>query len=124
MKKSFNNAGVALLQAELMTAPLTDRQTQCALMRINFKQFMLDNFDLSSKQIAEIGAMSAQTEMEFGEAIANTWESGQQVNFQKDTAETTEDPKDVILSDPNSNYASSDPDNWLPISIHIRYSPL
>lgn len=124
MKKSFSNAGVALLQAELMAAPFTDRQTQCALIRINFKQFMLDNFQLSSKQISEINAMPVQTEMEFGEAIANTWESGQQVNFQKDTSDTAEDPKDVILSDPNSNYANSDPANWLPISIHIRYTPL
>ncbi|UIR54649.1 hypothetical protein LZQ00_10215 [Sphingobacterium sp. SRCM116780] len=120
MKKSFDNAGVASLQQEFLFLSAVNQQVWIDAVRTDFPQFMLDKFNLQTTQITLINSMPTTFQDMLANGIADTWESGQAVSFQKDAAAVDKDTKDIIVSDPTPTAAESDSLPF-PFSIWIRY---
>lgn len=121
MKRTFNNLGVAALQSEMLSCTDAERAQHIAQLLSDFSQFMSTRFELRAEQIALIDSMAPETRSLLTEGIANTWNSGQQVNFQKDSPQSGDEPKDIIVTDPNLLFDGEMAGEWLPISIWIRY---
>lgn len=129
MKKTLDNTGVANFQSELFQLTLAEQQFRISQIRINFIAFMLTYFDLHSNQIEQIGNMPDSFTSMLANAIATTWESGQPINFQKETLAKDDKPdvKDIIVSDANipnptdPNTTGDGPVTIFPLSIWIRY---
>ncbi|PUV24571.1 MULTISPECIES: hypothetical protein [Sphingobacterium] len=122
MKSTFDNAGVGQFQYKFLLLPLSARATLIHSVRSNFPLFLLDNFEFSPSQQMEIQNMSAAFASEVSEGIANTWESGQSVIFQKDAKPGEgEHVKDRVYHNPNSPTQRQAGTAWLPVSIYIRY---
>ena len=128
MKKNFNNAGVASFHMELFLMNINERQDIIDLARNDLAKLLLDYFDMSPSQQAYIAAMTPAFKLTTGNGIAETWESGQYIQFQKDAKPPGDHYKDMVVLDPNmiinrtaqSNQEQSLPIR-LPISIWIRY---
>lgn len=129
MKKTLDNTGVADFQSELFQLTLAEQQFRISQIRINFISFMLTYFDLHSNQIEQIGNMPDSFTSMLANGIATTWESGQPINFQKETLAKDDKPdvKDIIVSDANlpnptdPNTTGDVPLTIFPLSIWIRY---
>lgn len=119
MKNSFNNAGVATFHHYLFLLNITDRQVVIDLARVDLGQLLLDYFDMSPSQQVYILNMTSDFKETTGTGIAETWESGQAIQFQKDTPAPGEDVKDLVVIDPSSLFNTTS--SRIPISIHIRY---
>lgn len=128
MKKNFDNMGVASFQMELFVMSIIQRQDIMNLARTDLAKLLLDYFDMSPSQQAYIGTMTPAFKMTTGNGIAETWESGQYIQFQKDEKPPDDHYKDMVIIDPaminnianQSNQEQSVPIR-LPISIWIRY---
>ncbi|WP_400261318.1 hypothetical protein ACFX5U_15495 [Sphingobacterium sp. SG20118] len=127
MKKNLNNEGVGLFQAELFQLSLSEQQFLIMQIRLDFALFMATHFDLHKNQIIQINSMSDSFKSMLAEGIATTWESGQPINFYKETLaeDDVPDAKDIIMSDPNSPLMMMSSGNPipLPLMILIRYRP-
>ncbi|MDH5826302.1 hypothetical protein [Sphingobacterium faecium] len=128
MKKNFDNMGVASFQMELFVMSIIQRQDIMNLARTDLAKLLLDYFYLSPSQQAYIATMTPEFKMTTGIGIAETWESGQYIQFQKDEKPPDDHYKDMVVIDPAmiNNFANqSDQEQSvpirLPISIWIRY---
>ncbi|MBB2951137.1 hypothetical protein [Sphingobacterium sp. JUb56] len=128
MKKNFDNQGVNAFQIEVFSLSSIARQVIINLARTDLATLLLDNFYLDISQQLYVSSMTLQFKTELGNKIAETWEAGLHVHFQKYTPAKDEDIKDLIVLDPNLiNNDASETDAEqsfaprLPISITIRY---
>lgn len=128
MKKNFDNQGVDAFQIELFSLSPVARQVVINLARTDIATLLLDYFDMDVKQQTYIAGMTLQFKTTVGNGIAETWESGQHINFQKFTPAANEDIKDIVVLDPSLiNHEPTRANNEqqvavrLPISITIRY---
>ncbi|KKX46925.1 MULTISPECIES: hypothetical protein [Sphingobacterium] len=128
MKKNFDNQGVNAFQIEVFSLSSIARQAIINLARTDLATLLLDNFYLDISQQVYVSSMTLQFKTELGNKIAETWEAGLHVHFQKYAAAKDEHIKDLIVLDPNLiNNDISETDSEqplafrLPISITIRY---
>ncbi|MCW2258694.1 MULTISPECIES: hypothetical protein [Sphingobacterium] len=128
MKKNFDNAGVASFHMELFLMNIVQRQDIIDLARTDLAKLLLDYFDMSPSQQAYIATMTPAFKLTTGNGIAETWESGQYIQFQKDAKPPGDHYKDMVVLDPNMIINTADQSNQeqsapirLPISIWIRY---
>ncbi|AIM37552.1 hypothetical protein KO02_13280 [Sphingobacterium sp. ML3W] len=128
MKKNFDNTGVVSFQTELFLMSIIQRQDMMDLARTDLAKLLLDYFYMSPSQQAYIATMTPAFKMTTGNGIAETWESGQYIQFQKDEKPPDDHYKDLVVIDPamiNNIADQSDQEQSvpirLPISIWIRY---
>jgi len=106
MKRTFNTAGVFSLQQEILTADYASRLTIINFVMSDFVGFILSYFDLSPSQIQYLNNMSTALKTALSIGIADSWNNGLAVDFQKNSSSVDEEedtPKDIILSRYNSS---------------------
>lgn len=110
MKRTFDTAGVNSLQEQVLSASNADRFMLIHSLMSDFVAFMLTHFDLQPSQVQYLHNMSTALKTNLSIGIADSWNNGLAVNFQKDStsaqqrAEKKKDPpKDIILSRYNSS---------------------
>ena len=106
MKRTFDQAGVNDLQHVVLTATYADRLAMINFVTSDFVGFMLAYFDLRLSQIQYLNNMSTALKTELSIGIADSWNNGLAVDFQKNSSSVDEEedtPKDIILSRYNSS---------------------
>ncbi len=128
MKQKFDNAGVAYVQATILSLSTTDRAQETYLIRTDFTAWMTSKFDLHIHQQQQLQAMPATLRDRLAYAIAASYDNGTAVTFTKDTTEQDNLPdiKDVILIGiPDDTPIGTDVINYVdvatPVLIWIRY---
>lgn len=126
MKTNFNNAGVAQVQARILSLSSVARNEETNYLRYNFVQWMLENFSLSLQQQEQLEALDAYFLDDLAEAVANSWNSGELILFSKDKPDDDKDPspKDILLGNNTVQHYSIDQASEqqnTQVSIQIRY---
>lgn len=99
MKKKFDNAGVAQVQARILSLSPAARSEETNYLRNNFAQWMAETFSLSAHQQEQLQAIDAYFLNELAGSIADTWADGELILFSKDEPDNGKDPspKDILL---------------------------
>jgi len=106
MKRTFDQAGVNDLQQFVLATLHADRLAMINFVTSDFVGFMLAYFDLRLSQVQYLNNMSTALKTELSIGIADSWNNGLAVDFQKNSSSVDEDedtPKDIILSRYNSS---------------------
>ncbi len=96
MKHSFDNAGVATVQAALLSLPTNERDLELQAIRDDFRTWMVAHFDLSASQLQQLDDMPAAFRQHVADHIANTWASGSLIAFFKEATVSArhDEPRD------------------------------
>jgi len=106
MKRTFDQAGVNDLQLKVLTLPYAERLPIINSVMSDFVGFMHAYFELRPSQIQYLNTMSLALKTELSIGIADSWNNGLAVDFQKNSSSVDEEkdtPKDIILSRYNSS---------------------
>ncbi len=106
MKRTFDQAGVNDLQQFVLATLHADRLAMINFVMSDLAGFMLTYFDLRPSQIQYLNNMSTALKTELSIGIADSWNNGLAVDFQKNSSSVDEEedtPKDIILSRYNSS---------------------
>ncbi|WP_158655585.1 hypothetical protein [Sphingobacterium sp. HMA12] len=106
MKRTFDMPGVSDLQQEVLSSDYAQRLYMINFVMSDFVGFMLAYFDLRASQIQYLNTMSTALITSLSIGIADSWNSGLAVDFQKNSSSAVEKentPKDIILSRYNSS---------------------
>ncbi len=98
--------GVSDLQQEVLSSDYAQRLYMINFVMSDFVGFMLAYFDLRASQIQYLNTMSTALITSLSIGIADSWNSGLAVDFQKNSSSAVEKentPKDIILSRYNSS---------------------
>ncbi len=127
MKRTFDQAGVNDLQQFVLATLHADRLAMINFVMSDLAGFMLTYFDLRPSQIQYLNNMSTALKTELSIGIADSWNNGLAVAFQKNSSSVDEEedtPKDIILSRYNSSSDLPVANSLLPtgyFSIRIVY---
>lgn len=127
MKRTFDMPGVSDLQQEVLSSDYAQRLYMINFVMSDFVGFMLAYFALRASQIQYLNTMSAALITSLSIGIADSWNNGLAVDFQKNSSsvdEKEDTPKDIILSRYNSSSDQSVLGSLLPtgyFSIRIVY---
>ncbi|WP_088161342.1 hypothetical protein AACH28_05290 [Sphingobacterium thalpophilum] len=127
MKRTFDQAGVNDLQQFVLATLHADRLAMINFVMSDLAGFMLTYFDLRPSQIQYLNNMSTALKTELSIGIADSWNNGLAVDFQKNSSSVDEEedtPKDIILSRYNSSSDLPVANSLLPtgyFSIRIVY---
>ncbi len=127
MKRTFDQAGVNDLQQEVLSSNYAQRLYFINFVMSDFAGFMLAYFELRPSQIQYLSTMSTALMTSLRIGIADSWNNGQAVDFQKNSSSVDEEedtPKDIILSRYNSSSDLPVANSLLPtgyFSIRIVY---
>lgn len=127
MKRTFDQAGVNDLQQEILSSDYTQRLHFINFLMNDFAGFMLTYFELRASQIQYLSTMSTALMTSLRIGIADSWNNGLAVDFQKNSSSVDEEedtPKDIILSRYNSSSDLPVANSLLPtgyFSIRIVY---
>src|SRR5690606_609943 len=102
MKYSFNNVGVAQVQAQILALPAGERAAELHKMRTDFIAWMDSHFELSSSEQEDLTSLPESFREEIGHQSANVLEQGGTFSFFKrdhpSTAQSREPRgKDILL---------------------------
>lgn len=125
MKVKFDNAGVAQMQASVLSLPLALRQVETQEIRLDFTGWMLKKFTLTPQQLEQLKVIQAKIGQNLAEAIATSYEQGKPVVFTKDTKDDDDDPdiKDIIIDGLEDLLNRKGVAKNLMINIRYRYIP-
>lgn len=127
MNEKLDNQGVQHLQDHILSLTPALRQHECNQIRSDLVAWLRTNFDLHTNQHNQLQHMPPDLAQRLGHRIAQTWEMGDRVTFQKDTRDQDDVPdlKELIifgLDAPDTEHNSTQ--NALsssPLLIRIRY---
>ena len=106
MKRTFDMPGVSDLQQEVLSSDYAQRLIIINFVMSDFVGFMLAYFELRASQIQYLSTMSTALITSLSIGIADSWNNGLAVDFQKNSSSVDEEedtPKDIILSRYNSS---------------------
>lgn len=98
--------GVSDLQQEVLSSDYAQRLIIINFVMSDFVGFMLAYFELRASQIQYLSTMSTALITSLSIGIADSWNNGLAVDFQKNSSSVDEEedtPKDIILSRYNSS---------------------
>jgi len=100
MKQQFNNHGVAKVQFRILALPESLLAVEVKAIRQNFLSWMAANFALTTSQKFQLMTMPDDLQETLSQAIANSYELGQAVQFFKETASKDDQPdlKDIVIN--------------------------
>ncbi|MDF2475926.1 MAG: hypothetical protein K0S24_1409 [Sphingobacterium sp.] len=100
MKQQFNNHGVAKVQFRILALPENLLAIETTAIRKNFLSWMETNFALTTRQKFQLMTMPDDLQETLSQAIANSYELGQAVQFFKETTSKDDQPdlKDIIIN--------------------------
>lgn len=99
MKHLFNNAGVAQVQANILTLSTDDRRAETQLMRNDFIAWMNSHFALTNKQQQELQDIPDTFRQTIAQQAAQVFEEGNTVNFYKEPEPEKEpEGKDILMN--------------------------
>lgn len=100
MKQQFNNHGVAKVQFRILSLPESLLAVEVSAIRENFLSWMAANFALTTSQKFQLMTMPDDLQKTLSQAIANSYELGQPVQFFKETASKDDQPdlKDIVIN--------------------------
>ncbi len=100
MKQQFNNQGVAKVQFRILALPENLLAVELNAIRENFLSWMAANFALTTSQKFQLMTMPDDLQETLSQAIANSYELGQAVQFFKETASKDDQPdlKDIVIN--------------------------
>jgi len=133
MKQSFENAGVAHVQWQVLSLPMEERVAEIQKIRTDFTTWMLSKFSLNANQLRQLSEMSEALRNEIAEGIADSWEEGVLVNFNKDEGDDEDEDdrgaKEIIFEKRAGksallNHPDDKPLSTIAVSIWIRYRDL
>lgn len=124
MKVKFDNAGVAQVQASVLSLPTALRLVETQEIRQDFIGWMEKKFLLLPKQMKQLQKMYEQIGTELAEAIATSYEQDKPIAFTKDTKGDDDDPdiKDVLIDGIDDLLGRNERANNLMIHIRYRYT--
>lgn len=100
MKKQLNSAGVAQVQAQLLTLPDAELRAETELIRVDFSQWMESQFELGDSQIEQLQDMSKNFQAYLGMCIADALEQRSVIAFSKGEPTDEEElpqNKDILI---------------------------
>lgn len=99
MKKKFDNAGVAQVQARILSLPAAARSEETNYLRNNFAQWMAETFSLSAHQQEQLLELNSDFLNDLAQAVADSWADGELILFSKSEPDDGKDPspKDILL---------------------------
>lgn len=126
MKKQFDNAGVADVQALIVALPPAELAAEVTYVRTDFKGWMHERFALHPNQEQQVAIMPEDFASRIANAIAAHYEKRIPVQFYKETRaeDDSNDLKDLILNglDQVTYTLGSTPGVTVPeLAIWIRY---
>ncbi|MDR2284780.1 MAG: hypothetical protein LBE37_16310 [Sphingobacterium sp.] len=130
MKQNFNNAGFSNVQANVLNLSSAVRLIVTNYIRTNLDGWMLDTFEMSTDQQVQLESLSPTFKQQIADAVADSWDSGQLVLFDKQVQESSmqnlseKSPKDVLIekmSATSQNVQSQDISENQQVSIRIQY---
>ncbi|PUV24764.1 MULTISPECIES: hypothetical protein [Sphingobacterium] len=100
MKQQFNNHGVAKVQFRILALPASLLAIETNAIRRNFLSWMEANFALTTSQKFQLMTMPDDLQDTLSQAIANSYELGQAVQFFKETTSKDDQPdlKDIVIN--------------------------
>lgn len=85
MKKiQFSNAGVAQVQARILSLPLPDRMEEAERIAASFTEWMESTFTLTEKQRDQLQELPAGFRQQIAIAVSQAWKAGEWVFFNKE----------------------------------------
>lgn len=130
MKQNFNNPGFAIVQANVLNLAPAVRMVVTNYIRTDLDGWMLETFEMSSSQQAQLQSLSPIFKQQIADAVADSWEAGQLVLFDKQIQEdhsesrSEKSPKDVLIEKMNrtsQNVQTQDISESQQVSIRILY---
>ena len=100
MKQQCNNHGVAKVQFRILALPESLLAVEVNAIRQNFLSWMAANFALTTSQKFQLMTMPDDLQETLSQAIANSYELGQAVQFFKETTSKDDQPdlKDIVIN--------------------------
>lgn len=130
MKQNFNNAGFANKQASVLNLPSAVRRVETDRIRTNIDGWMLDTFELSADQQAQLQDLSPAFKQQIADAVADSWDAGQLILFDKQAEPFSSNErkektvKEVVLekmSATSQSVRSQDMADTQQVAIRIKY---
>lgn len=96
MKQTFNNVGIAQVQAQLLALPQSDREAELQSLRHDFAAWMSAHFELTASEQDQLAELPAAFRQDIADGLADVLENGGTVSFFK-TPREERDGKDILL---------------------------
>lgn len=130
MKQNFDNAGFANVQAHVLNLGPSARLVVTNHIRTDIGEWLLDTFEMSSSQQAQLADLSSTFKQQIADAVADSWDPGQLILFDKQVqpingfSSEEQTPKDVVLEKmgvTSQNVQSQAISESQQVSIRIQY---
>lgn len=80
----FSNAGVAQVQARILSLPLPDRMEEAERIAASFTEWMESTFTLTEKHRDQLQELPAGFRQQIAIAVSQAWKAGEWVFFNKE----------------------------------------
>lgn len=100
-KQPFDNTGAAQVQAMVLGLPIDSRLKEVQAIRTQPTVWLQKHFDFTASQLDQLMSLPEEVITEIGQGIADAWQDGVMIAFNKDDEDDDKGFKDLLFENTN-----------------------